>query len=244
MNVYEQSLFIGANHIDSNANWKPFAIMQYMQELGTAQCEAVNLGDAWMQENGYFWVLVRMRMAISRSPKVGYIKGETWHQGVYGALWRRDYLLSEGEDTLCRIVAMWAMLNRENHSLLRPQFFPPNFPSAPERSVFLEPPSKLSYSPYPLLLSRVVNYSDIDMNGHANNTRYADWICDAIGHQIMQEYAVSELQIDYRRQVMYGEELNIYGAAMSYGKFDMAWRIKAEVACETCFCAEVVLKKV
>ena len=53
-----------------------------------------------------------------------------------------------------------------------------------------------------------MRYSDSDINGHVNNTRYADFACDAIDmEQLEQKRFLSELQIGYLAECRPGELL-------------------------------------
>ena len=57
---------------------------------------------------------------------------------------------------------------------------------------------------------RLMHYSDTDINGHVNNVRYADFICDAIRmDQLGQEFYVSALQVDYLAECRAGEIITL-----------------------------------
>jgi len=57
--------------------------------------------------------------------------------------------------------------------------------------------------------ARGVCYSDLDVNGHMNNTRYIDWICDALGTEAMREKGLSRLQVNYIAEAQPGEMLEL-----------------------------------
>ena len=58
---------------------------------------------------------------------------------------------------------------------------------------------------------RAMHYSDTDINGHVNNVRYADFICDAIRmDQLGQDFYVSALQVDYLAECMAGETITLF----------------------------------
>ena len=43
-----------------------------------------------------------------------------------------------------------------------------------------------------------MRYSDTDINGHVNNTRYADFVCDALElENLSQDRFLSQMQIGY-----------------------------------------------
>ena len=51
-------------------------------------------------------------------------------------------------------------------------------------------------------------FSDLDVNDHVNNTKYANYVIDAVNPQ--KEDVIDAFQIDYRKEVMQGTQLSIY----------------------------------
>ena len=56
---------------------------------------------------------------------------------------------------------------------------------------------------------RRIGYSETDLNGHANNTRYADYACDAIRFETLAGYYVKELQITYSAECLAGQSIRL-----------------------------------
>ncbi|MBQ8128888.1 MAG: hypothetical protein IJ175_01395 [Clostridia bacterium] len=45
-------------------------------------------------------------------------------------------------------------------------------------------------------------YSDYDLNGHVNNTRYIAWLCDALGRSAFDDgRALQELTVSYEKEI-------------------------------------------
>jgi len=53
-------------------------------------------------------------------------------------------------------------------------------------------------------------YSDIDYNGHVNNTRYIQWIQDVLEPEILEKAKQIRLDINYLSEVRYGETIRLY----------------------------------
>ena len=45
-------------------------------------------------------------------------------------------------------------------------------------------------------------YTDLDVNGHVNNARYADWLCNALGISLMTEYEPERIILNYNHEVL------------------------------------------
>lgn len=58
--------------------------------------------------------------------------------------------------------------------------------------------------------SRALHYSDTDVNGHVNNVRYVDFICDALHMENLgPERYVSSLQVGYLAECRAGETIEL-----------------------------------
>ena len=69
------------------------------------------------------------------------------------------------------------------------------------------------------LEKRIMRYSDTDINGHVNNTRYADFACDALRmDKLSGDYYLAELQIGYLAECRAGEVLNILSGESEDGR--------------------------
>ena len=51
-------------------------------------------------------------------------------------------------------------------------------------------------------------FSELDINNHVNNTKYANYVLDALNPQI--DDVIKSFQIDYRKEVFAGTKLNIF----------------------------------
>ena len=52
-------------------------------------------------------------------------------------------------------------------------------------------------------------YSAVDMLGHVNNSRYVEWICDALPAEMIVQRPLDWVQVNYDREVRSGEEVAV-----------------------------------
>ena len=63
-----------------------------------------------------------------------------------------------------------------------------------------------------------MHYSDTDVNGHVNNTRYADFVCDAVElDKLPPEQFLAEMQIGYLAECRPGEVLDLEAGSIDSG---------------------------
>ena len=53
-------------------------------------------------------------------------------------------------------------------------------------------------------------YTDLDPNGHVNNTKYADWLCNALGIDCMAAHQLGSLTIHFNSEVRPGQPLSLH----------------------------------
>jgi acyl-ACP thioesterase len=72
-----------------------------------------------------------------------------------------------------------------------------------------ENPAKIKVpSEVSCMCNRTARFSDIDFNGHVNNTVYADIMCDALPEDY-QKRVPKSFEINYVNEVLQGEHLEI-----------------------------------
>jgi hypothetical protein len=103
---------------------------------------------------------------------------------------------------------------------------------------------------------RKAAYSDIDYNGHVNNTRYIQWVQDTITPGILEATVQMRLDINYLCEVKFGETVEIWSAAIDsadaagtgaatggFGAADWAYAFEGRRAGTAVFRAELRLRK-
>ena len=73
-----------------------------------------------------------------------------------------------------------------------------------------------------------MRYSDTDVNGHVNNTRYADFACDAVELERLPENRfLAEMQIGYLAECRPGEVLDIQVGGQGDSRLSRVWTRRA-----------------
>jgi acyl-ACP thioesterase len=159
------------------------------------------------------------------------IIARSWPRGSNKLFAIRDYdIRDEADNPVIRGRSAWLIVDLEKHRPLRPQALveplPPNEgndalpgpqagnnppPSLPDRfAENVAPKDKDTEAQNTAPLLRRVAYSDIDYNGHMNNTRYIQWIQDVIDLEIFNKAKQIRLDINYLSEARYGETISLY----------------------------------
>ena len=54
-----------------------------------------------------------------------------------------------------------------------------------------------------------VSYSDLDVNGHMNNTRYLDWACDLLPSAFHRDHPLKAATICYMTEALESQQLQL-----------------------------------
>ena len=206
-----------ASDIDCHRRLRLSNLLSYLQNIATDHAEILGLGgDRMMRDYGAFWMMVRSHLSLRRP--ITYedeaVMIHTWHRGVTkSATVFRDFDIYVGEELVGEAVASWVIVDVEARRILKPGTLPALLTTVRPEVVKDIVPAKISM-PHELdeVFRRVVRYSDTDINGHMNNTRYADIACDALAYERFADRFVSEMQINYLQESFPGDELGVLSA--------------------------------
>lgn len=197
---------------DRYGRMKPSAVLDVCQDLAGLQAEGMGIGAADMEARGVFWAVIRMKYEVLAHPQMhDDVVARTWPHDPSRFSFLRDYTLkSTSGDLLVKATSEWVMMDartRKFASVKDNYDGPMDF--SPDRAFEKKPRRVRDFAIDGLAPYRVVPaYSDVDVNGHVNNTRYATYVMNALDPGEQGE--IRTFQIDYRLEVQEGEPLDIY----------------------------------
>ena len=230
---------------DTDASWrlKPTSFMNLAQEA--AGLHAVHLGFGYddLIVNNTAWILSRVHIEFLDTPKWREnITLTTWHKGLDRLFYLRDFILTDGNGKeRVKATTSWLVLNLETRRLVRdPQLME-------EGTVNLEnaietPADKvqLPKDVEPVLaFEHVVGYSDVDMNGHANNAMYMQWAMDAVDYDIASARPVRELTINFNHETKAGDSVALYRYVVEQ-EDGLHVFVEGKVSDVSAFCVEMI----
>lgn len=210
---YEETYTVDSRDIDGQYRCRPSAILGYLQETATAHaCQLHASRDETLEKYHCFWMLARIWCRLERPLTwKERVTVRTSHRGGKGASIYRDFDLFVDGKLVGEAVSTWVLADLDTRKLFhmsRLVEFADTTGGAYSKSMTL----RRIHMPEGMEEEerRRMHYSDTDVNGHVNNTRYADFVCDAahlekLGH----DRFLSEFQLDYTGECLPGEEITI-----------------------------------
>lgn len=220
---YEHQIHIDSRDVDGNGHCRPSALLGHLQEAATLAAEYGGFGrDVLLEQCGGFWMLARMWFRLERPLRWGEeVTIRTWHRGAKTALMYRDFDLFVGGERIGEAVSGWVLADLNSRKLLRLGSVAVLEGTGGGELCKSKTLSKVRV-PKEMTLSerRKMRYSDTDINAHINNTRYADFACDAVGMEnCPRDTFLTEMQLGYVAECKAGEELDILVGRMEENQF-------------------------
>jgi acyl-ACP thioesterase len=211
--ILEESLRIHPIECDFNQEWKPAAIMQHLTEIAGTHAALLGVGFDMMLSNNLYWIHSRMKIKFFSLPRAGdLVIMRTWPKTIYRRLlYIRDFeVLSGNNQKLIAATSAWVIINASTRRMAPPKSVKLNIPEVKDHIGLYDPLDRIE----PLQNSeerlRVrLGYSAVDIVGHANNTRYVDWICDAFPIEMFSQHKLDWIQINYEHEILPSEEVSI-----------------------------------
>ena len=208
--IYIDNVTVTDLECDRFGRLKSSAILWLVQEMATRHCRLLQLDWNTLAQKGMFWAIIRHRVHINRMPQKGEsIRLETWPMPTTRVAYPRSVVAYDESGNECfRSISLWVLMDMDSRSMILPG------KSGIEvlgtlRGTELAPPSALTPGKLLLHRRRFVNYTDLDRNGHMNNTRYFDWIYDLLPSSFHSSHRVKEFTVCYFSESREGDELTL-----------------------------------
>ncbi|MEG2378494.1 MAG: thioesterase [Clostridia bacterium] len=214
MREFKKEYIVGAGETDCKNECRPSALLNFMQDAATTHAGIIGLSrDTLVLQNGAIWILTRCKYELSRPIAAFETIGiETWHRGLRGAMWYRDFSITAGGVEIGRAINAWVLADVTTHRAMRPTGMEEiDAKSAnPDRALQIMLKKLQTGAELSKIMTKRVNYSDLDVNCHINNAKYGDLVCDAI--HLEHGGFIREMQINYLAECRVGEEIELFAS--------------------------------
>lgn len=203
---WEQTQLLTAEDVDMGGCWRPSRVLLMMQEAASAQCEPCGLGVNALAERHLAWVLARVQLRMARLPAIGEaVTVRTWPKPAQHLFFPRFFRFSAGGETVGEAAALYLQLDTLTRRMASPWLGGQQQLTCDAEPALAAPGGIPTLSAPAETTVRNALYSDLDLNGHMNNTRYLDWFCDCFGGAHHAQWALREATIHYSREIRAGE---------------------------------------
>lgn len=208
---------VNANDVDFNNVVSVSNMLRYMQDAANYEMEADGLSYNELFSRGLSFVLSRIRMSFYR-PIYSHdtIEVQSWACESRGVQFNRCYRIIKDGIIAAEAVSVWALVGVQDRHLHRVNEF--DLPYRIDEMLELDMPARFKIPDdvdLRLVSERLVEYADVDMNGHMNNTHYPDILTSHLAESMKGQRVVS-MGLSFLNEAPLGESIKIY-SGMSDG---------------------------
>ena len=113
----------------------------------------------------------------------------------------------QGEECF-RAISLWVLMDLDKRSMILPGKSGVTLDGS-VRGNELALPGSIVPKEFVNRRQRTVSYSDLDRNGHMNNTRYLDWVDDLLSSDFHRDHEIRDMTICYLAESWEGQTLEL-----------------------------------
>ncbi len=205
-----KSFTVRVFEIDARGTLGVRSLCDYLQEAAGNHARELGVGVNELRERGMTWVLSRIRVRIARLPCAGEkLDLRTWHSGFDRLFSLRDFSLIDAEgNPIVTAVSAWVMLDMRTRRPVRPtKVFAPPDTGGVQRAFAADLEKLPGCEGVGEEASISVRWSDLDVNRHVNNSRYAEWVAEGASAMCHDGERLAGLDIDYLAETLYPDSV-------------------------------------
>ena len=221
---------VTAHDIDTNCIATPTSTVKYMMEAVDRNMLGATPSYQELMDKGLSFIVSRTAIEVLRPLKeYEEIVVETWATSSKNVSFPRSYIIRSGEEVLAKGLSIWALLDLNEHKLIRGSDFSVEDYGTGE-PVELKGPSRLVF-PSDISLKKCgekqIMYSDVDRNFHMNNTKYFDMLFDYIPDR--EKIFMSSCLINYIGEAPLHKTAEVFISAPQTQAGELIYYFKTEI---------------
>lgn len=199
---------------DKNTNMTWAELLRLTSDCAVEDYNMRDMSWEFLMKHGVIFVVSRSSYHILQMPKAEeQITLQTWEEKASGPLFTRRFLIKDTltGQPLITAYTLWTLINFESRKII------------PEKEYTFRPSPTCS-TPFDGIMpgrikevegmekigSHKVVFTDTDSNGHANNSKYINFVLDCLPEKF-QEMTYKEMRINYSKEATYGDTIDLYG---------------------------------
>lgn len=209
-NMFQKTFDLRTADFDCYRRILPSAVLDLFQVVAGEHAIALGCGFEALYKQNLLWVLVRTKYEIISEPEIYQtVIVKTWPLPPSRAGFQREYLMEdERGNPLIKGTSDWMIIDLEQRRLVSKPDIYPDLDFITKKSFDERVKKVLDFEPTDGGVTLCPGFSQLDMNGHVNNTKYANYALDVLNPT--EDEVIKAFQIDYRHEIKLGDEIKVY----------------------------------
>ena len=193
--TYEKKILIRSEQVDMTRKLRISELFRLMEEASIAHTELLGCTREKTLDRGLLGVITRQQAEIEELPAYDEeITVRSWQGEMMHVFFPRFYEIERAGKVIVRGQALWVLIDEEERQMIMPEDYDIEIPGRPGSDDMMLPAVVMpkgcteassaaggSQGAGQIMQEDLITrFSQVDINGHMNNTRYFDIIDDAV----------------------------------------------------------------
>lgn len=209
---YSKQYEINYHDVDCNLKCKLSSIVNFFCDVGNCHSESIGDTIEHLTEKNMAWVFYKYDINIYEYPKYrDVVTIETYPIAFNKFYAHRGYnIINKEGKIIAKGMALFFLINIERR---RPMRIPKEEIELYEANdinglhIDMEDVKALEDSEINKIFD--VRYSDIDSNGHVNNSKYFEWAIESMPEEIIKDHEIKRIKVCFEKETTYGHKVNV-----------------------------------
>lgn len=209
--IYEKKILIRSEQVDMTRRLRMSDLFRLLEEASIAHTELLGCTRDKTLDRGLLWIITRQSVEINELPAYDdEIIVRSWQGEMQHVFFPRFYEIERAGEILVKGQALWMLMKEDDRSMVMPEDYDISIPGRPDADDMVLPaiviPKDVEAEESIRLETR---FSQIDINGHMNNTRYFDVIDDMLNNIIQRASVPKAVLANYLSELRLGDEFTL-----------------------------------
>ena len=207
--VWSGSFPIHTYELDPWQRLSASALLGFLQEAAGSNADSLGFSIPQLADRNLTWMLSRLRVRMREYP--GWrtsVTVETWPSGLAKLFALRDFRLRCDGRQIGEAASAWLLIDTGRRRPVRPEGAADwSGMVRPERALQADISKLPDLPPGGTEREVAVRYGDLDVNQHANNLRYAEWLLESLPAELLRTSIPTALDIDFVAEAGAGDRI-------------------------------------
>ena len=227
-NVWREEYRIRSYEVDCRNRLSILAIFAFMQEAASKHAEALGVSIHQLISENFTWLLSRLKIKISSSPGWNdQIRVNTWPSGVQQLFALRDFEIKGANGrSVAAALSAWLIIDLQKRRPIRITPFVERLKPIEGNHILDDRLDKLPALSDPTHeKSFAVRHSDLDINQHANNVKFVEWLIEGVPDAILKAMVPVEFEINFLAEAFHNDQILATCAPQNTGNTEYLHRL-------------------
>ena len=244
--VWIQHYDVNTIVLDHQKRISLMGILNFLQDTAWIHAEHLGWGYEDLVKTGTIWVLSRQKLVMTDWPVwEDKVTIQTWPRRSGSILALREFAILVGERKVGECTTSWIVLDWNTRKVQKLDRIMSGMVTRSEGVLDIAAERIAPRQDLPEVARFEVRNSDLDVNGHVNNTRYAQWVTDTMTADELARYAIVEYEVNFLAETGVGDTVAIErddGTPAADGSLTRQYQGRKTTEAKPAFAARLTLR--